>query len=180
MLVGILFKEVFRFMRVLLIIDLQKQFADEGGNYQKCLQFVREHRVDYDATVATYFKQGVNNPNFRKHLNWNGCNRASEYDLEFYDEESWKGVIVPKSGYGSSALELILKQIKCGKDDQIDIIGCDADACVMAICFQLWDAGFTNMKILTDYIYTTADFGGDMWLKYMKRNFGDCVSKGDM
>ena len=64
-------------------------------------------------------------------------------------------------------------------EEPIDIIGCDADACVMAICFQLWDLGYTNLHILTDYIYTTADdFYGitrEVWINIMRRNFGDCV-----
>ena len=170
-------------MKNLLIIDLQKQFADKDNacrNYKRCLEFINDHKSEYDNVIATYFKQDGSNPNYQQHLNWNDCADASENDLEFYDKETWKETIISKSGYGIESVKNILLQTNISKYDQIDIIGCDADACVMAICFQLWDAGFTNMRILTDYIYTSADyekFGIDkeQWVQSMRRNFGDCV-----
>lgn len=172
-----------KLMRYLLIVDLQKQFADnENGysNYNRCLEYIKEHSSDYDGIVATYFRQNEKNPNYKLHLKWNGCRESSEKDLEFYDPDTWEGTIFAKNGYGDNSEEAYLTRSCFGINDQIDIIGCDADACVMAICFQLWDAGFTGIHILTDYIYTTADcceYGIDKetWIQLMRRNFGDCV-----
>ena len=46
----------------------------------------------------------------------------------------------------------------------------------MAICFQLWDEGITNFKVLTEYCYTTSkDFTKEEVIKIMKRNFGKCI-----
>lgn len=46
----------------------------------------------------------------------------------------------------------------------------------MAVCFQLWDAGITNFRVLTEYCYTTANnFSKEDVIKIMKRNFGKCI-----
>lgn len=46
----------------------------------------------------------------------------------------------------------------------------------MAMCFQLWDAGITDFKVLTEFCYTTAkDFTKEEVVKIMKRNFGKCI-----
>lgn len=63
------------------------------------------------------------------------------------------------------------------KDPQLsfDIIGCDADACVMATAFTLWDKK-ADFRILSDYIYTTSEESTkEDVMKIMRRNFGDCV-----
>ena len=166
----------------LLIIDLQKQFADKNnGNrcYNKCLDYIKEHKSEYSNIVATLFKQDDDNTNFQNHLNWDGCKNASCDDLEFYNDDIADIVIITKNGYGDASEEQFLTHSCFKSDEQIDIIGCDADACVMAICFQLWDAGFKNIRILTDYIYTTADelYGitRETWINMMRRNFGNCV-----
>ena len=41
-------------MKKLLVVDLQKQFQDEGSvQYNKCLNFVKESMSEFDYTVAT-------------------------------------------------------------------------------------------------------------------------------
>lgn len=170
-------------MNNLLIIDLQKQFADVNNDcksYNKCIEFIDKHKSEYDNVIATYFKQDGSNSNYQRHLNWNDCTDVSGNDLEFYDKATCKGTIISKPGYGLASVEDLLSKTNISKNDQIDIIGCDADACVMAICFQLWDADFTNMRILTDYVYTTAEYDNvgisrGQWIQFMVRNFGDCV-----
>ena len=161
-------------MKQLLIIDLQKEFKDNNGRYEDCLDFVRYHSWEYDNIVATIFKQDVKeNSNYINHLHWNGCKNISpDSSLEFFENESIS--IFEKSSYGTTKPELLFEDFN--KNDEIDIIGCDLDSCVMAICFQLWDAGFTNFKVLTRYCYTTAkDIDEEAIIKILKRNFGDCI-----
>lgn len=164
----------------LLIIDLQKQFADKNNqnkNYQKCLNFIAQNRHLYDNVIATVFTQNKNyvnhNPNYKLHLGWNECKNTSPSDLEF---DKSNVTIIAKSHYGTYSQETLKNIFGLNQNDSIDIIGCDSDACVMAICFSLWDNGYTNIRILSDYIYTTSEnFTNDSIIKVMKRNFGNCV-----
>jgi hypothetical protein len=172
--------------KYLLIIDLQKQFADScnnNRNYNRCLNYIDTHKFEYDGgIVATLFKQDKHNGNFQNHLSLNDCMHANPDDLDFYDTELQKqGItIIQKNGYGDSSEEQYLTHSCFMIDDQIDIIGCDAISGIMAVCFQLWDAGFQNLRILTDYIYTISDheiYGitRETWINLLRKNFGDCV-----
>ena len=81
--------------------------------------------------------------------------------------------MIIKSGYALPLQKSGLRQ----ETDEIDIIGCDSDACVLATCFALFDGGY-QFKILTPYIYST---GGDVMhneaYDIMVRNFGKAVKK---
>ena len=159
---------------VLIIVDLQKQFADENKiSYNKCLKFIEDNEKNYTQIVATIFKQNEDNINYKSHLNWNGCIDATIDDLEF-DTNNKK--ILYKNNYGTFNASFLQQHLQCEPDDIIDIIGCDSDACVLALCFSLWDNGYTNFRVLTDYVYTTAnDFDNEFVIKLMRRNFGDCI-----
>lgn len=171
--------------KILLIIDLQKEFADTDNNsqeYNKAMQFVKENgnKGSYDKIISTGFRNGVN-PNFRHNLNWYDCEKSDIDSLEYlsYIDKSLHTIIF-KDGYADRS-DCVVSAIKnyndtIPEDADIDIIGCDLDACVMAICFQLWDAGITEFKVLTELCYTTAkDFTKDDIIKIMKRNFGKCI-----
>ena len=183
--------------KYLLVIDLQKQFRDKNGEYEKCLRYIEEHRKDYQFIFSTIFFQNTKkdfkrktpvdinglafhqppqtNPNYMLHLNWNGCKDVKNSDLEYMRPDDEK-CIIPKTGYSDNSEPPMLTSVCFGFNDEIHIIGCDLDACVMAICFQLWDAGYTNFKVLSEYCYTTAeDFTKDDVLKIMRRNFGNCI-----
>lgn len=153
-------------MRKLLVIDLQKQFKDKNGCYENCLSFIKES--NYVKKYATVFTQNLNgkiNHNYKSKLNWNDCLYCSKDDLEFIADE-----IILKNGYGIKNIGSIFN-----KNDKIDVIGCNIDACVMAICFQLWDMGI-DFRILTDYVYTTSkDFSKNDIIEIMKPNFGKCI-----
>lgn len=160
--------------RVLIIIDLQKQFADKNKiNYSKCLTYISDNENKYDYIIATIFKQDKNNTNYINHLGWDGCMDSSLNDLEF---NTFNKKIIYKNNYGSFDSNFLQNILMLNTDDNIDIIGCDSDACVLASCFSLWDNGYTNFHILKDYVYTTSNkFDNDTVLEIMRRNFGNCV-----
>lgn len=171
--------------KILLIIDLQKEFADVDNNlqnYNKLIQFVKENgnKGSYDKIISTCFRNGEN-PNFRCNLNWCECDNTNIDSLEYVSYiEKLIHTIIFKDGYSdrSDRIISVIKELNntIPEDADIDIIGCDIDACVMAICFQLWDAGITNFKVLTEFCYTTAkDFTKEEVVKIMKRNFGKCI-----
>lgn len=173
--------------KILLIVDLQKEFADinnNSHNYNKLIQFVKENgnKGSYDKIISTVFNNNKN-PNFRHNLNWYECDNTDINSLEYlnYIDKSMHSVVF-KSGYGDRN-DCVLSAIRSfnngiPENADIDIIGCDIDACVMAICFQLWDAGITNFKVLTEFCYTTAkNFAKEDVVKMMKRNFGKCIAE---
>jgi len=146
-------------MKVLLVVDLQKQFRDRSGKYEQCLEYIRTHREEYDKVVATLFRQDRSlNGNYAK-LRWSGCMDADISDLEFKADQ-----VVIKYGYG-------LPQGFFG-NDKVTVIGCDADACVLATCFSLWDDGI-DFRFMKRYIYTTGNIPMDAVWKIYDRNFGD-------
>jgi nicotinamidase-related amidase len=150
--------------KILLVIDLQHSF--EHSENPKAAEYCLTHRTDYDRVIFTYFRN-VPNSNFVKHLKWKECFDTSESDLLVQIDNS---VTEVKNGY---AFRNISKY--CAKEDTIDLIGCDADACVLATAFELWDQGY-HFRILSEYIDTTAtSFTKSDVLRLMKRNFGDCL-----
>lgn len=151
-------------MKKLLIVDLQKQFR--SYKYDNIVSKIKSLSEQYDKVYATVFSQGEND-NYRQKLNWCGCQDCSEEDLEF-DTSSME--VIKKDGYGITNISSYFSE-----EDEVDIIGCDSDACIMAICFQLWDLGI-DFKVLTGYIYTSArEISDDDVIKIMKRNFGSCI-----
>lgn len=157
-------------MKKLLIVDLQKQFADKNGKYKNILNNINSLKKNYDKVYATIFSQNLEdnrNINYQNKLNWNECLNCSYKDLEF---DINKQNVIIKNGYG---IKNISKYFSF--EDTIDIIGCDSEACIMAICFQLWDLGF-NFNILSNYIYTTSlNYTDEDVKKLLIENFGECV-----
>ena len=144
--------------KILLVVDLQKQFKNE--NYDKCLKYIEEHREDYDKVIATMF---VNDPqinrNYIKKIKYKECREATPEELEFRPDFT-----IVKYGYG-------LPPGIFGKKDHIVVIGCEIDACLLAVCFSLWDDGI-DFEILWDYTYTNSDIKVKELRKLYKRNFG--------
>lgn len=93
--------------------------------------------------------------------------------LEFACDEA-----VMKHGYGLPVENSRVLRTYSRTEVVIEVMGCDADACVMASCFRLWDADYRFM-ILSDYVFPTAEaahgFSRENVIAMMKRNFGKCV-----
>ena len=174
---------------VLVVIDLQKEFKDQNGMYEKCIDFIRQN-IDNYYILGTVWKN-FDNSKFERHLHYSEC-KDVEYlpvgpgispSIEYPFHE-----LILKDGYGINsrggfnyALDKIYKvaskqQNRCCPNIKFYLMGCDADACVLASAFTLWDRT-SEFNIFTDLIYTT---GGEDLLKHtikiMERNFGDCVT----
>ncbi len=170
---------------VLLVIDLQKQFKDKNGKYEKCVNFVKEHFNDY-YVIGSLFRN-FDDSMYEKHLGWSECKDVTysfpglSSDVEYpYHELICKNDRYNINGTNELDCLNIYDKAREYTGEHIPkikyyIIGCDADACVMATAFELWDRQY-DFEILTDYIYTNAeDFSLDDVIKIMRRNFGDCV-----
>ena len=159
-------------MKVLLVVDLQPEFLTEDA--EKCLQYIEDKGDSYDRIIATYFRRDDNkNYNFIQHMDHRALKfKKSKINSLVCNKELVISIV--KNGYsfneGVDDLNKLLRPT-----DVIDVIGCDLDACVMAICFTLWDQN-REFRVLTDYCYTTAkSFTKEDVIKIMKRNFGDCI-----
>lgn len=164
---------------VLLVIDIQKQFNYPRTLYKKCLDFIAENQDEYDAVIGTVFKNTL--PNFYVHLDWSDCADASIADIEYKAD-----AIIIKNTYAFDLNDIQQAVIlNNGKDfdfkdiwnvGHFDIIGSDADACVLATAYKLWDAD-KDFTLLTDYIYSSSMPLLIPTFELMRRNFGDCVVK---
>ena len=174
---------------ILLVIDLQQQFKDKNDNYKKCLEYLEKNCIAYDEIVFTLFSQFIGNEDgsidysdkYLRHLNWKGCERTDVSDIlmpDIFSQQDKNGHnvlhtpirIIPKNTYAVK-----LPEEYDPITTHIDIIGCDADSCVLATAFKLWDENY-SFHILKDYIFTTSpkiDMKQIMLL--MKRQFGDCI-----
>jgi hypothetical protein len=159
-----------KIMRILLIIDLQEQFHDKEGDFERIRDWCENHRDEYDIILPTFFKNNTYfNPKFVQNLHWDGCSSASAADLAVTSKGIKQGYAEKKHGYASKDIFKIAT-----RKDEIDVVGCDSDACVMATAFGLWDKGY-NFRVLSKYVYTTGEVDNDTVIKVMRRNFGDCV-----
>ncbi len=149
--------------KILLVIDLQPAFKVEPY-YTKLLNFIEENRNNYSKIIATRF---VNNSDsiFARKLGYRDCEKAEELDF--------KADYIIEKNARYSIKEGAIKELLFNRD--INVIGADADACVLSTCFSLWNNDI-NFHILKDYIYSS---GGDKYLEQaisiMSRNFGEAI-----
>jgi len=158
-------------MKVLLVVDLQRQLKDEFWKYEKCIDYIKSHRDEY-FIIATLYRNSDDSM-FVKHLDWFDCKDSKETDLEFpYDYclvktkySVWneqKFIDFVKNKFGSLDVEYFL-------------MGCETDCGIMATAFNFWDDN-KNFKILSDYVYTNnSEISNDEILNLLERNFWDCV-----
>lgn len=147
-------------MKILLVIDLQKEFSD-SENYLKVLQYIKDNRENYDKVIGTIFVNDENSQ-FVKDLCFEKCMDANENSIEYNAD-----IIIKKSTYGVELDGYINRE-----NDVVYIVGCESDACIMATAFSLFDKGY-DFIIKSEYIYTTAKtFSNGQIVEILKRNFG--------
>lgn len=130
-------------MKVLLVVDLQKEFMDKEGQYQRILQFARNaKRNGYDAVIATMCCNSKDSP-FVKYNNWFDCLDGCQ-PLEFPADK-----VIKKYGYGISDYRVLSKQNK------YDIIGFNTDACVLKIAMDMFDKSY-DFRVLTKYCFSSS------------------------
>lgn len=133
---------------ILLVVDVQPEFADNDGQYQKILHFIEESRSQYDKIVATICKNKEDTA-FVKYENWFECFNVQPLDFTA-DQE------IEKFGYGLSEYETVLP-----KTAHYDVIGFNTDACVMKIALDMFDKNY-DFNVLTDYCYSHSGYDRHM------------------
>ena len=136
--------------KILLLIDLQNGF-NISNRIKSLINLI--DWGDYDYHIATKFINDENTLIF-KHGYTEMCHAP---DIDFVSELDDKAIdaVIVKSTYGLNTEKFKdtigyleadqthdARYETCPKDYQVDIIGVDTDACVLATMFNLFDAGF--------------------------------------
>lgn len=144
--------------KILLVIDLQPDFAVEPY-YHNIINYIETNKHNYDIIMATRFINYEDSPFIQK-LGYDGA--MTKTNLEFtYDS------LFSKHSYECG--EGFYKHIK---DDEIFVVGCDTDACILAVCYEMFRLNM-NFHVLADYCYSSGgeDFH-NIALDLIERNFG--------
>ena len=134
-------------MKILLAVDLQKEFMDKDGQYERILAFARSH-TGYDRVYATVCKNSPDSP-FVKYDNWHSC-LDGVMPLEFNADR-----VFEKYAYGLPDYSLL------DKDNEYHIIGFNTDACVLKVALDMFDRGY-DIKVLTEYCYSSNGYDHHM------------------
>ena len=154
-------------MRYLLVVDLQQEFVkDKQGQkvYDKCLRYIKDNRHSYDAVVAAVYKNEGDFINMQRLLRWEEMKTIKS--LDFTPDKS-----ILHNGYSARDF------LNFNKYDQVDVIGFDTDACVLSMCFDLFNVG-CNIRIIADGCWSSG--GKEMHkhgLAIMRRQFRRAVDE---
>lgn len=127
--------------KVLLIVDLQPEFRDNDGEYDRILNFVRE-RKGFDLVIGTKCLNPDGGP-WEKYTDWVDC-KDSGKPLEFVPD-----IIMTKVGYGLDSYD------KLDKECRYYVMGYNTDACVLKVVLDLFDRNF-DFRVLADYCYSNS------------------------
>lgn len=129
-------------MKILLAIDVQPEFRDSDGHYERILSYIETHKKDYDAVYATMCGNSLMSPFFKQNV-WKDCLDGVK-PLDFNPE-----MAVMKYGYGFTDYSWL------NPAHEYEIIGYNTDCCVYKIAMDLFDRGYT-FKILTGLCYSSS------------------------
>jgi nicotinamidase-related amidase len=154
--------------KILVVVDLQKEFVkDSHGKkvYKEAVNYVYRNQENYSSIIALmYINDKRVNENMERLLDWKECQTVQSLEFPFT-------YLQYHSGYSIKEYPWI------NKDDVVDIIGFDTDACVLNACFDIFNIG-CDMNILTEYIWSSGGWKmHDCGIAIMKRQFGCAVIK---
>lgn len=137
-------------MRCLLIIDMQDEFLNEHTEkvFDNIMELVLNE--DYNYTLATEYKNHKESACYRM-LNWKErCELESSLDRRI---ESWADFIVSRNTY-SKCDNGLLALLRTHKISNVDIVGVNTDACVLATAFSLFEAK-QEFRVISDLCAST-------------------------
>ncbi len=125
-------------VRTLIVVDLQREFDDKSGNFERILDYVKQAK---GRVIATRCINTEDSP-FVRYGNWYDC-MGSCLPLEFECEK-----VYDKNGYG------LLDYSDFAKEEY-EVIGYNTDACVLKIAEDLFDRGY-DIIVNTDYCWSSS------------------------
>lgn len=144
--------------KVLLTIDLGEQGENEEM-YNKCTSFVKETQKNYRLIYKVNFKEDISLVQ----------ENSTDTPVSFCKIHS-----LNTGCWGMNLVQDLLENIKMS--DKVYIMGCLSDARVVSLFLLLRSYGFTNIKVLTDYCYTTfPEISKNRMFKILSDNFDFCL-----
>jgi len=130
-------------MKAILVIDVQNGFMKASNAYlvRNINRLLAKH--PFGAVFCTQFVN-TNSTLFAQSLNWHAMQAPPATNIAITIPSN--AVVFQKSSYGLTAQHL--EQLLNLNVSQIYLCGTDIDACVLAIAFQLFDAGIQPMFII--------------------------------
>ncbi len=131
-------------MKILLVVDLQAEFADSDGEYERILNFVRSatENKTYDRVIATKCLNRENS-NFVRYSRWKKMIDGAA-ELEFTPD-----TVIEKISYGLTDYSML------PVDAHIDVVGYNTGACVLKVALDLFDRNY-NFTVLSRYCYSSS------------------------
>jgi len=146
--------------QALLIVDIQPSFSPPQWLIERV-----QSLSDKFPSVATVERHDENKVPFRKQLNWSPG--VSDNSLVSADHICIK--------YGYSPTESTLDKLRASRPDRVLVCGIQADTCVLAAGFKLFDAGLSPTLIADCVIGSSLDPSGDLGIRLWRHHFGQVV-----
>lgn len=159
--------------KYLIVVDVQKIFTEKNlFDEQKDQTLNNIQRLSnsnvFNRVIVT---KCVNEPNspFMKVLGWAMCTQPFETDLDFMPPSD--AIIINRGTYGIKAEEL-KRMLNAKDDDEFYVIGFDTDACVYAICLNLFDSCM-QVRVIEDACYSSDGLASHtLGINLILRNIG--------
>lgn len=146
--------------QTVLVIDVQPSFEPPDWLVDRC-----QRLADRYPSVATVFRHEEDQVPFERQLGWR---------LDSTDESLVRtNLVFPKNGYAPS--EAALQALKSWAPDRVLVCGVQADACVLATGFALFDAGLNPTCIADAVAGSAADPSGRLSLALWRQHVGPVV-----
>ena len=130
-------------MKILLVVDLQEEFRDADGQFERILDFVKRAKKTggYEKVIAT---KCLNREDcaFMRYEAWDDCLQGAK-PLPFVPDE-----VLEKYSYGLPDYGLL------DPNAHYDIVGFNTEACVLKIALDLFDRNF-DFCLLGEYCYSS-------------------------
>jgi nicotinamidase-related amidase len=128
-------------MNILLAVDVQEEFRDQDGRYERIVSYIKRDGGRYDRVYATMCANSPDSP-FVKNNVWLDCLDGVK-PLAFSPDKT-----VVKYSYGCLDYQWL------NKENHYDIIGFNTDCCVLKVALDLFDRGY-DFRVLTEYCYSS-------------------------
>lgn len=155
-------------MKNILIVDMQKGFINKNNEF--LVERINNYLAD-NCFDNVFYTRYINKPNspFVNILKWNGMLNQDEQSIVVNQKDH--STIFTKEGYGLS--QNMITTLKDKGIESIEVCGTDKDACVMAIAYNLFDAGIK--PIILSSLCASSSSNKNIHnnsIEIMKRSFG--------
>ena len=146
--------------QALLIVDVQSSFSPPQWLITRV-----QALSDKFPSVASVEMHDESQVPFQKQLNW--APKTNDSSLVSADHICVK--------YGYSPTDEILTKLRSFKADRVLVCGIQADTCVLAAGFKLFDAGLSPTLIKDCVVGSSLDPSGELGIKLWRHHFGQVI-----